>query len=43
METLSIILVALVSVEHLYILILDIFLWDKPRTQKVFGIKTEDI
>ena len=43
METLSIILVTLVAVEHLYILILEMFLWEKPRTQKVFGIKKEDI
>jgi len=43
METLSIILVALLAIEHLYILILQMFLWEKSRTQKVFGIKKEDV
>lgn len=43
MEILSIILVALVAVEHLYILALEMFLWEKPRTQKIFGIKKEDL
>lgn len=37
MSTLSIILVSLVAVEHIYILIMEMFLWTKPRTLKVFG------
>ncbi|MEP0072426.1 MAG: DUF1304 domain-containing protein [Marinomonas sp.] len=38
MHTLTFILVALVAVEHFYILILEMFMWTKPRTLKVFGI-----
>ena len=36
------ILVALVAIEHIYILVLEMFLWTKPRTQKIFGISQED-
>lgn len=42
MEYVSIILVAFVAVEHVYILVLEMFLWTKPRTQKIFGIKKGD-
>lgn len=42
MQLLSTILVALVAIEHLYILVLEMFLWTKPRTMKTFGIKAED-
>ena len=41
MDTLAIVLVALVAIEHIYILILEMFLWTKPRTLKVFGITAE--
>lgn len=37
------ILVALVALEHVYILILEMYLWDKPRTRKVFGIAQKDV
>lgn len=43
MELLSKAIVILVALEHLYILILEMFLWGKPRTRKIFGIKKEDI
>jgi putative membrane protein len=43
METLSIILVALVAIEHIYILVLEMFLWHKPRTQKIFSIDKKDV
>ncbi|MDY0250940.1 MAG: DUF1304 domain-containing protein [Pseudomonas sp.] len=43
MEYVSKILVALVAIEHLYILVLEMFLWTKPRTQKIFGIKKADV
>ena len=33
------ILVALVAIEHLYILVLEMFLWTTPRGMKVFGLK----
>lgn len=41
MELLATILVALVAIEHLYILVLEMFLWTKPRTLKVFGLKAD--
>lgn len=39
MHYLTLILVALVAVEHLYILILEMFMWTKPRTRKIFGME----
>lgn len=41
MQLLSTILVALVALEHVYILVLEMFQWTKPRTMKTFGIKPE--
>ena len=41
MEILAKVLVALVAIEHLYILVLEMFLWTKPRTRKVFGLSEE--
>ncbi|ETX10032.1 membrane protein [Marinomonas ushuaiensis DSM 15871] len=41
MHCLTIILVGLVAFEHLYILILEMFMWTKPRTLKTFGIAPE--
>ncbi|MBD0382032.1 DUF1304 domain-containing protein [Paenibacillus sedimenti] len=38
MAIISAILVALVAVEHVYILILEMFMWTTPRAQKAFGI-----
>jgi putative membrane protein len=40
-HALRIALVALVAVEHLYILILEMFLWTTPRGRRTFGL-TED-
>lgn len=42
MEYLSIFFVALVALEHVYILVLEMFLWTKPRTLKVFGLTKEE-
>ena len=42
MEYLSTIFVTLVAIEHIYILILEMFLWTKPRTLKIFGIAKEN-
>lgn len=39
MTVLANILVALVALEHLYILVLEMFLWTKPRGMKAFGMK----
>ncbi|WP_238651473.1 DUF1304 domain-containing protein [Paenibacillus piscarius] len=38
MMIVSTILVALVALEHLYILVLEMFLWTTPRAQKAFGL-----
>ena len=37
METISKILVALVAIEHVYILYMEMFLWTTPRVRKTFG------
>ncbi|WP_337104308.1 DUF1304 domain-containing protein [Paenibacillus sp. YIM B09110] len=37
MVALSVILVALVALEHIYILILEMFMWTKPRAMRIFG------
>lgn len=42
MEYISTGLVALVVIEHIYILVLEMFLWTKPRTRKIFGITKEE-
>lgn len=41
MAILAIILVALVAIEHIYILVLEMFLWTSPRGMKAFGLKPE--
>ena len=41
MQIVSSILVLLVGLEHLYILVLEMFLWTKPRTMKTFGVSPE--
>ncbi len=38
MDTISKILVLLVALEHVYILVLEMFLWTTPRATKTFGI-----
>lgn len=38
MGYLSIFLVSLVAIEHVYIMVMEMFLWTKPRTLKVFGL-----
>lgn len=42
MEIVSTILVFLVALEHFYILTLEMFLWTKPRTCKIFGLTKEE-
>jgi len=37
MILISTILVAVVALEHIYILILEMFMWTKPRTMRIFG------
>ncbi len=35
------ILVLLIALEHVYFLVLEMFLWLQPKTRKIFGIRTE--
>lgn len=35
------VLVALVALEHVYFLALEMFLWEKPRTRAAFGMSAE--
>ena len=42
MGILSTIFVTLVAIEHLYILILEMFLWTTPRGMKTFGTTPEE-
>ena len=41
MALLAMILVALVALEHIYILVLEMFLWTTPRGMRAFGLKPE--
>ncbi|MDO1581307.1 DUF1304 domain-containing protein [Rhizobium oryzicola] len=41
MAILANILVALVALEHVYILVLEMFLWTTPRGRKAFGLTQE--
>ena len=41
MSTLLTILIAFVAVEHFYFLILEMFLWTKPKGIKTFGLKSK--
>jgi len=42
MEVLGIILVAFVALEHLYFLILEMFLWTTPKGIKTFGLESKE-
>ena len=42
MKTIIIFLIALVAFEHLYFLILEMFLWTKPKGMKTFGLKSKE-
>lgn len=37
------ILVVLPAIIHIYIFMLESFLWGRPRTNKVFGLRPEDV
>jgi putative membrane protein len=41
MSLLAKILIALIALEHLYFLVLEMFLWTKPRTRAAFGMSAE--
>ena len=36
-------LIAFVAFEHFYFLLLEMFLWTKPRTIKIFGIRDKEL
>lgn len=40
MSTLTIILIAIVALEHFYFLVLEMFLWTTPKGIKTFGLKS---
>lgn len=42
MSSLTIILIALVALEHFYFLILEMFLWTKPKGIKTFSLKSKE-
>ena len=42
MTILSIFLIAVVAFEHIYFLILEMFLWTKPKGIKTFGLKSKE-
>ncbi|WP_417784827.1 DUF1304 domain-containing protein [Tenacibaculum sp.] len=42
MNTIQYVLLALVAFIHLYILILEMLLWTKPKGIKTFGLKSKD-
>lgn len=35
------VLIALVALEHIYFLVLEMFLWEQPRTRAAFGMTAE--
>ena len=41
MSVLAEVLVALVALAHIYFLVLEMFLWTKPRTRAAFGMTAE--
>lgn len=41
MNILTIVLISLVAIEHFYFLVLEMFLWTKPKGIKAFGLKSE--
>ncbi|MGL4284769.1 MAG: DUF1304 domain-containing protein [Phreatobacter sp.] len=41
MKTLANIAVALIALEHVYIMVLEMFFWDKPKGLRTFGMTQE--
>lgn len=42
MNTISTILIIFVAFEHFYFLVLEMFLWNKPKGIKTFGLKSKE-
>ena len=41
MEKVTTVLIALIALEHIYFLVLEMFLWTTPRTRAAFGMSAE--
>src|SRR5256714_8954814 len=41
MSIIAKILIVLIALEHIYFLVLEMFLWEKPRTRAAFGLSAE--
>ncbi|TAG48847.1 MAG: DUF1304 domain-containing protein [Betaproteobacteria bacterium] len=41
MSTAATIVIALIAILHVYILVLEMFLWDKPQGRRAFGLTQE--
>ena len=41
MNTVSVVLIIFVAVEHLYFLVLEMYFWTKPKGIKTFGLKSK--
>ena len=39
--TITIVLISIVALLHIYFLVLEMFLWDKPKGRRVFGLTEE--
>jgi len=42
MKTLTLFLIGFVAFEHVYFLVLEMFLWTKPKGIKTFGLKSKE-
>ncbi|GAA3601977.1 DUF1304 domain-containing protein [Flavivirga amylovorans] len=42
MTFITILLIAIVAFEHIYFLVLEMFLWTKPKGIKAFGLKSKE-
>ncbi len=42
MTTVISLLIAFVAIEHLYFLVLEMFLWTQPKGMKTFGLKSKE-
>jgi len=42
MELLITLLICIVAIEHIYFLVLEMFLWTKPKGIKTFGLKSKE-
>lgn len=43
MKYITIALILFVALEHFYFLVLEMFLWTKPKTIKIFGLRSKEL